>query len=576
MSCFKLKVGDNIYTLKDSEPSSSESDIVTKNDYAIIENFLVNGTIKSDYIVEDSFGNQIPVAEFFDALNTIVDNSTEYSTAIPSSLTAEFFINHLIGQSSTDETKYANNVWTNRSWGISTWYGFTQNRGIVVTGGKDGIQQKLIFKCYETIKAENVDGTNFFTQIIDKLADIKDEDIFKKLTWVANNKRAKLFSLLLEIESKSGHVLRGRELRQSLRKNPLDYVGYNVSVGNDFYLVTDKSRADLQGDTINLLNIATGKVEAKEISSISKMNDTKLIRIKNDEFYYIGGKWYLHKKNKFAEIDVKHSNSLSENFLSLTDKVVYDLRGQDIKARKLLDKIKGSQATIYADGRYWTMGENGFQDSLGNTLNGYETVYSVIADGEIEGISEFLPNCDKTLLSSSDIKIIGVEKGISDFENIRFSDIKNPVQISKNADGVYKMQISYNDKVRNASDFESTLFNAFTFYNWLISNRNVELVASLFNFETIVDMIQGQNPEHAEELIEAATKHFERGININKLFQFWNNGNIQLPIALFTGNAVEEAQNILEDNKNKIPSKTADKLFREFVDKGFFIYSCEI
>lgn len=576
MSCFKLKVGDNIYTLKDSELSSSESDIVTKNDYAIIENFLVNGTIKSDYIVEDSLGNQIPVAEFFDVLNTVVDNSTEYSTAIPSSLTAEFFINHLIGQSSTDETKYANNIWTNRSWGISTWYGFTQNRGIVVTGGKDGIQQKLIFKCYEAIKAEGVDGTNFFTQIIDKLADIKDEDIFKKLTWVANNKRAKLFSLLLEIESKSGHVLRGRELRQSLRKNPLDYIGYNVSIGNDFYLVTDKSRADLQGDTINLLNIATGQVETKEISSISKMNDTKLVRIKNDEFYYIGGKWYLHKKNKFAEIDVKHSNSLSENFLSLTDKVVYDLRGQDTKARKLLDKIKGSQATIYADGRYWTMGENGFQDSLGNTLNGYETVYSVIADGEIEGINEFLPNCGKTLLSSSDIKIIGVEKGISDFENIRFSDIKSPVQISKNADGVYKMQISYNDKVRNTSDFESTLFNAFTFYNWLTSNRNVELVASLFNFETIVDMIQRQNLEHAEELIEAATKHFERGININKLFQFWNNGNIQLPIALFTGNAVEEAQNILKDNKNKIPSKTADKLFREFVDKGFFIYSCEI
>jgi hypothetical protein len=49
-----------------------------------------------------------------------------------------------------------------------------------------------------------------------------------------------------------------------------------------------------------------------------------------------------------------------------------------------------------------------------------------------------------------------------------------------------------------------------------------------------------------------------------------------LPIALFTGNAVEEAQSILENNKNKIPSKTADKLFREFVDKGFFIYSCEI
>jgi hypothetical protein len=115
MSCFKLKVGDNIYTLKDSGPSGSESDIVTKNDYAIIENFLVNGTIKSDYIVEDSLGNQIPVAEFFDALNNVVDNSTEYSTAIPSSLTAEFFINHLIGQSSTDETKYANNVWTNRS-----------------------------------------------------------------------------------------------------------------------------------------------------------------------------------------------------------------------------------------------------------------------------------------------------------------------------------------------------------------------------------------------------------------------------------------------------------------------------
>jgi hypothetical protein len=146
--------------------------------------------------------------------------------------------------------------------------------------------------------------------------------------------------------------LRGRELRQHLRKNPLDYAGYNVSIGNDFYLVTDKSRADLQGDTINLLNIATGKVETKEISSISKMNDTKSVRIKNDEFYYIGGKWYLHKKNKFVEVDIKQSNSLSENFLSLTDKVIYDLRGQDIKARKLLNRIKDSQTTIYADGKY--------------------------------------------------------------------------------------------------------------------------------------------------------------------------------------------------------------------------------
>lgn len=110
MACFKLKVGDNIYTLTDSGPLGSESDIVTKNDYTIIENYLINGTIGRDYVVEDAQGNTVDPKEFFNTLNESVVTSENFSTAVPNSLTAEVFINHLIGQGSTDESKYANNI----------------------------------------------------------------------------------------------------------------------------------------------------------------------------------------------------------------------------------------------------------------------------------------------------------------------------------------------------------------------------------------------------------------------------------------------------------------------------------
>jgi hypothetical protein len=93
----------------------------------------------------------------------------------------------------------------------------------------------------------------------------------------------------LEIESTSATVLKGRELRKKLREVPNEYVGYNVAIGDNFYLVTDKSRSDLQGDTINLLNVVTGKVESKEITSISKMNDTKTVTVKDSEYCFIGG-----------------------------------------------------------------------------------------------------------------------------------------------------------------------------------------------------------------------------------------------------------------------------------------------
>jgi hypothetical protein len=88
----------------------------------------------------------------------------------------------------------------------------------------------------------------------------------------------------------------------------------------------------------------------------------------------------------------------------------------------------------------------------------------VISDTEIEGIKSLLPSCDKIILSSSDIRIIGVKQKVTNFENISFSDISRPVQFSKTTDGIYKLKISYKDSVKGKADFEQTLFNAFTFF----------------------------------------------------------------------------------------------------------------
>lgn len=578
MGCFKLKVGDNIYTLTDSGPSSSESDVVTKSDYNIIENYLINGTIGHEYIVEDADGKSVSAEEFFKTLDEHITLSENYSTAVPNSLTATVFINHLIGQSSTDESKYANNIWHNSSWGNNTWYGFTKQRGIIVTGHRNYIQEKLLFNCYEQLKTEVSPELHFYTKIIsDLFQGDPDTDIYSQLTWVANNRRHQLFSLLLEIESSSTTVLKGRDLRKNLREVPNKYAGYNVAIGDNFYLITDKSRADLQGDTISLLNIVTGKVESKEITSISKMNDTKTVTIKGSEYYFIGGHWYLHSNKKFVPVDFNTEESLTDYFVGMSPKVITDLRSEYVTARMLLNSLEESDnATIYAHGQYWTKGEGGFYNSLGEKLDEGKQVYSVISDTELEGVKSFLPTCDKIILSSSDIRIIGVKQKVTNFENISFSDINKPVQFSKTGDGVYKLKISYKDIVKSKADFEQTLFNAFAFFKWLNDADNIKYIASLFNFETISKMLAEQFPTDFENRIKQAEDFFKNGINVNKIFTFWNEGKITLPISTITENAIEYAQTILEENKKTIPSRKAEKLFKELLDKGFFIYSCEI
>lgn len=139
---------------------------------------------------------------------------------------------------------------------------------------------------------------------------------------------------------------------------------------------------------------------------------------------------------------------------------------------------------------------------------------------EIEGVKSLLPNCDKQLLSSSDIRILGVEHGVTDFTNISFSDIKSPVQFSKNADGVYKLRISYLDNVLRGETFENSLFNAFAFFKWINNPENTEFIAGLFNVDILTETVLNQFPEQAELKQEQISSHFKNGVNINKLFTF--------------------------------------------------------
>lgn len=580
MGCFNLKIGDSIYTLTDSGSYSSESDIVTKSDYNIIENYLINGNIGSNYIITGPDGQEMSAKDFFAIINEKVDVSERCSMSVPNSLTAKLFINHLIGQGSTDETKYANNVWSNSSWGNNTWYGFTKQRGVIVTGHRNYSQDQILFRCYESIKDEEASSkSGFYTELIQKMYEEEDNPeltIYDKLTWVANNKRYNLFSLLLEIESKASYVLKGASLRKKLRESPQSYVGYNVLIGNNFYLISDSTRVDLKGDTIRLINMATGKTEVKEISSITKLNDTKTMHIKDSEFCFVGGNWYSVKNGKFNLVTDAESAKLSEYFLGIAPKVVTDLREIEITAHKLFDELKGQEdITVYANGHYWTLGKDGFYNTLGDKLGNYIQVYSVISNTELDSIKKLLPNCNKTILSTSDIRIIGVHQGI-DFENVSFSDIKSPVQFSKTKEGKYRFVISYKDSVKSKVDFEQNLFNAFSFYKWICDENNIEYVTSLFNFSTIETLLKEQFPESFDEAVAKAQKHFINGININKLFNFWNEGNIKLPVLQYSGDAVNHSKQILEENKQTMVSKRATKLFKELLDKGFFIYSCEI
>lgn len=207
--------------------------------------------------------------------------------------------------------------------------------------------QRLLFRLYENIK----DGDKFSIELVNKLGKVDTQDIFKKLTWVANNKRSEVLAILLEMESKSDAILRGRTLRQELRLHANKYVGHNVSIGNDFYIITGNSRADLKGDTITLLNVGTGKVEVKEIKSINRMHDTKTVTIKDETHCLIGGHWYLLKNSKFTP--VTNSEELVQHFLGLSSKIVTDLRGVNVNAHQLLNKLSDSDSvTVYANGYY--------------------------------------------------------------------------------------------------------------------------------------------------------------------------------------------------------------------------------
>ena len=599
MACFNLQIGDHTYKFINDDSSLGESKNSLRGWDSFIA-FLNTGDLQGGRLFDESGNIITDISSFFDSsietLRSCRDTYMNLETG-QKGVTASgtWLINNIVGNHSFGN--YGQNVFTNKNWGQTVWYGFSNRRGVIVGGFFNKQHASLLFRLYEDIKNSNTNAHLLIEKIYGKYHDDKKKtNIYEQLTWVANTCLDELLPSIDIIYGDNYYVKKNiRKVRSDIRKaDNIEYFRgqYIMSNGVPYIILGKKSETD---DHVKVVSM-DGSTQSIEVDSISKIGRTRTLTYQGNTYFKINNSWYrqVSTKSKTAYIKIesfKEIKDLNKVFLGLSDFKVFDWRRTE--ERLYLDKLtKKAQKQLQNLARFegivlqtnvGTYESNGsaFVNSSGIELDiktgpRVEMIYIPknilpdIATQYQDLLSKIEPPIKELTFSYTQIRLGLYELcGITDHTTIQKDfNLRSPVQINKSQNGLV-LKINGNYKTKYNSKFITEVLNAGKFFKFASENQEelFKLMGDI-SFNRLYRMWnEGKLKEELPQVYEYVVENF-RDVG----------GNPVTPVSDDLSGKLQEVieNNNVEEIRQKMGKGRLDDIIKTLIHKGLYIYSCEL
>lgn len=309
---------------ENKEQVTNQSDEIS--DWDLLFDFLTTGNLPQDVKVE-GINNKEELLDFL--VSELSKSPKKLQTYMlfdkrGGLKSREDVINKIIGNKSIQNVlyeTYLDDMFTNNclyvsGWGAKTWYGFTETRPLMITGRPmldQNPTENTLFTSYYELRNGSEFVSNIINKLFEKHADYKSDDIFDKLTWLANNKLKVLVDALYIPQYK---LTDRQTIRKDLISDITPYVGYGIKYKSELYVITKKGN----NNTIIGVNIDTNEKIEIPISSIFNVYEPFLIRSKRNNYYLFNKSWYLKQKDGYTKIiDPTKTSTLFNHFFGIIE-----------------------------------------------------------------------------------------------------------------------------------------------------------------------------------------------------------------------------------------------------------------
>ena len=259
-------------------------------------------------------------------------------------------INKIIGNKSIKDVlydTYLDDMFTHNclyvsGWGAKTWYGFTDQRPLMITGRprlNRNMTEHTLFTSYYELRQGSQFVTDIVNKLFDKYSNYESDNIYDKFTWLANNKLKETIDALYIPQYK----IWVKNIHSELKKNIQQFIGYGIKYDDDIHIIKKRGNEN----NIIVTNIETNEDVEIPISSVYNLYEQFTVHYKNNTFYLFNKQWYYKKNKKFIKCPEGASNELFNYFFGLNDDKFESINVYNKDLKVTLDsKISPSNITL--------------------------------------------------------------------------------------------------------------------------------------------------------------------------------------------------------------------------------------
>lgn len=522
MGCIILSVNGNTYRITSNTKSNSSFfsegvDISTSSEEN--ETFikdLFQGTISDRRYSIQVWENQnwqnsnLSISDFRQQLNKLLedDKSTLYGyDGDICNADIRSVAEHIQGNRQIGEGQGYNFLY-NSSMGSNSFYVFTENRGVTISGISSRKIHNFWFRIYEELKAEQVSDSKIkpITTLINRLYKKEDDSsIYDKLTSLVNADSEKLVHAIgnryISNKRRFAETVHVSEIKNRIGKESELFAGDIVTIDDTIYMIPSQAKVKGHDDQIYLFNTDTNKKEIIEVRNItSPLYIPTIVTIGDDKYYLLNKNWFSYKKGKFAKVENKKTlesiyevlNTPNPNVLNLSGKpLLYTLEyGIFSNDRSISDKkdwcdsiiaLLPIDTKIECAGETYTKTEDGWFNSKGEKLHGPVTVNTII----------FSENSDKNIVTKVKQKLLPLRSRYtkSDIEYMLdqyYSDISSYNDIDDNKEKVVKPTFTFGYRSKYPVFVKYNETNKGLLEPSLVINTNTNIVSDPMYLQEII------------------------------------------------------------------------------------------
>ena len=488
MACIEIKFRDKIFKIT----NGTESDVFTASDYGLLYNFMTTGKVPDGYYV---VGDNIDKTELFDyitnGLAEAKDNNGLFRDVLTNKSQDEF-IDKLIGNRSinnivgNESLTMDNNALVISDWGDSkNWYGFTQNRMVMITGDSmyaNKYATNALSYIYANVRAGDKRYVNTINTLYEKNNGPKTDNIYHKLTWLANHSLRSLLDNTYTPNNSRYIPPANTTINKVLNTSISNVIGFYFKYNDSLYMIESLKTKNV----IKARNLDTNNIEEINTKSVRSIYMPIIISKGNVSYYLMYGQWFTRSGETFNKVNQSNSEALFNDYFGIDNTVgerintySIDIKGEHNILNELSEgtAVRTATSVYQKQGNIYTNGESELDPS--------EKIYEIrtVNDGDtgkIRTLMELEPT-DKSI-SPNDTRIILYDHyGITDFNDISFTyDDKAPVvSVSTRSVTNESGQIITRPKLLFRNNILSTLDNcaevtlAINYYNMLLNEANL-------------------------------------------------------------------------------------------------------